>query len=421
MGVPLSVRGGMLGCITIDSHRPGMYNEHDANLAMTFAYQAAIAIENARLYDRSEQQIRQLTVLRDIDTAISSSFDLQVTLDFLISHTIKELNVDAAAILVYNPDLQVLSLQSSNGFIDKRKNQSAYIRIGEGLAGQVALRRKLVHIPDLSNSPENKSISISEESFKSYLGVPLIGKGEIKGVLEVYSRTEINPSSDWLNFLHTLAGQAAIAIDNVQLFKNLQHSNQELTLAYDNTLAGWGRALELRDKETQGHTSRVVKLTIDLARRMGIEGERLTHIMRGTLLHDIGKMGIPDHILNKPGPLTEEEWDIMRQHPQFAFDLMNPIPYLRPALEIPYRHHERWDGSGYPLGLKGEEIPLAARIFAVVDIWDALHYKRVYREAWPEEKVLEYLKKTAGIELDPAIVEKFLELLEDERNENQAE
>ncbi|MBN1453051.1 MAG: GAF domain-containing protein [Anaerolineales bacterium] len=421
MSVPLSVRGVMLGCITIDSYKPEAYNEHDANLAMTFAYQAAAAIENARLYERSEQQIRQLTVLRDIDTAISSSFDLQVTLDFLISHAIKELNVDAAAILVYNPDLQALSLHSSNGFIDNRKKQSAFIRIGDGLAGQVALSRKLVHVPDLSNSPENKNSSVFEESFKSYLGVPLIGKGEIKGVLEVYSRAEIDPSSDWLNFLHTLAGQAAIAIDNVQLFKNLQHSNQELMLAYDTTLAGWGRALELRDKETQGHTNRVVKLTIELARRMDIEGERLTHIMRGALLHDIGKMGIPDHILNKPGPLTEAEWEIMRQHPQFAFDLMNPIPYLRPALEIPYGHHERWDGSGYPLGLKGKEIPVAARIFAVVDIWDALHYERVYRDAWPEEKVLEYLKKTAGIELDPAIVEKFLELLEDERYENQAE
>ena len=248
-----------------------------------------------------------------------------------------------------------------------------------------------------------------------------MGKGQIKGVMEVFTHDETNPGPDWLNFLHTLAGQAAIAIDNAQLFKNLQRSNQELILAYDTTLAGWGQALELRDKETQGHTDRVVELTIELARRTGIEGEELTHIMRGALLHDIGKMGIPDHILHKPGPLTEEEWIIMRQHPQYAFDLMNPIPYLRPALDIPYAHHERWDGSGYPRGLKGKDIPLAARIFAVVDIWDALLYKRVYRDAWPEKKVLEYLKDTAGIELDPDIVENFLGLLEEERHKNQAD
>ena len=278
------------------------------------------------------------------------------------------------------------------------------------------LQRRLVHVSDLSLSTDISPATYSiNENFKSYFGVPLIGKGQIKGVLEVYTRTEFVPDPDWLNFLQTLAGQAAIAIDNVQLFKNLQRSNQELILAYDTTLAGWGRALELRDKETQGHTDRVVELTLELARRMGIDGEELTHIMRGTLLHDIGKMGIPDHILHKPGPLTDEEWEIMRQHPQYAFDLMNPIPYLRPALDIPYSHHERWDGSGYPRGLKGEDIPLAARIFAVVDIWDALLYERVYRDAWPEDKVIEYLKNTAGIELDPTIVENFLELLEEER------
>lgn len=236
----------------------------------------------------------------------------------------------------------------------------------------------------------------------------------IKGVLEVFTKKENHPTQDWLDFLQTLAGQAAIAIDNIQLFKNLQRSSQELILAYDATLAGWGQALELRDKETRGHSDRVVERTLELARRMGIEGEELTHIMRGTMLHDIGKMGIPDHILNKPGTLTEEEWDIMRQHPQYAFDLMNCIPYLRPALDIPYAHHERWDGSGYPRSLKGEEIPLSARIFAIVDIWDALSNKRPYREAWPEDKVLEYIKNTSGIELDPIVVEKFLKLIEEE-------
>jgi HD-GYP domain-containing protein (c-di-GMP phosphodiesterase class II) len=143
--------------------------------------------------------------------------------------------------------------------------------------------------------------------------------------------------------------------------------------------------------------------------------------MRGTLLHDIGKMGIPDHILHKPGTLSEEEWDIMRQHPKYAYDLIYPIPYLRPALDIPYAHHERWDGSGYPRGLKGDDIPLAARIFAVVDIWDALLNERVYREAWPEEKVIDYLKNAAGIELDPDIVEIFLEMIQEDQYKNWTE
>ena len=422
MGIPLIARGNIIGYITIDSFKVDAYNDHDANLAMTFVHQAAAAIENARLYERGEQQIRQLTVLRDIDSAISSSFDLRVTLNLLIGYAARELEVDAIAILLYNSDLKSLSLYTSTGLTNKHNISSSHIRIGEGFASRVVLQRKLVHIDDLNKTTDFSPVSyIVGENFKSYFGVPLIGKGQIKGVMEVFTREETYPDPDWLNFLHTLAGQAAIAIDNAQLFKNLQRSNQELILAYDTTLAGWGQALELRDKETQGHTDRVVELTIELARRTGIEGEELTHIMRGALLHDIGKMGIPDHILHKPGPLTEEEWVIMRQHPQYAYDLMYPIPYLRPALDIPYAHHERWDGSGYPRGLKGKDIPLAARIFAVVDIWDALLYKRVYRDAWPEEKVLEYLKNTAGIELDPDIVENFLGLLEEERYKNQAD
>jgi GAF domain-containing protein len=423
MSVPLIARGVIIGYITIDSSVIGAYDEHDATLAITFAHQAAAAIENARLYERGEQQIRQLTILRDIDSAISSSFDLQVTLNLLIGHIIRELDVDAAAILLYDPDFQALSLYASAGLNLKRNASLSNIRIGGSLAGQVALNRKFLHIPNLDDIPRNEIHlqNIVEEDFTSYIGFPLIGKGQIKGVLEIYTRREIDPSPDWLNFLQILAGQAAIAIDNVQLFKNLQRSNQELILAYDITLEGWGKALELRDKETQGHTDRVVKFTVELARRMGVEGEELTHIMRGVLLHDIGKLGVPDSILQKAGPLTEEEWDIMRQHPQYAYNLINSIAYLRPAIDIPYYHHERWDGSGYPLGLKGEGIPLAARIFAVIDIWDALLNKRVYRDAWPEEKVIEYLKNTAGIELDPNIVEKFLKLLEEEHSKNPAE
>lgn len=413
MGVPLISRGEIIGCITIDSYKPGTYNEHDALLAMAFANQAAAAIENARLYERSEKQVRRLTVLRDIDIAISSSFDLKVTLNILLAYALKELGADAAAILLYAPSLQVLSYYTNVGFTGNHTFPKTPTHIGTGLVGQVALQRKLIHITDLPNQPESMRSPISGEEFQNYFGVPLVSKGQIQGVLELYACDDISPDSDWLNFLHTLAGQAAIAIDNAQLFKNLQRSNQELILAYDTTLEGWGKALELRDKETQGHTRRVATMTVELARRMGVEGEQLAYVMRGTLLHDIGKMGIPDQILHKPGALTDEEWEIMRLHPQYAYDLLFSIPYLRPALDIPYCHHERWDGSGYPRGLKGEEIPLAARIFAVVDVWDALLYDRPYRAAWELEKVIEYIRSKAGTELDPKVVETFLRMLEE--------
>jgi len=249
---------------------------------------------------------------------------------------------------------------------------------------------------------------LANEGFISYYAVPLIAKGKVSGVLEIFHRAPVAPDQEWLDFLEALAAQAAIAVDNASLFNSLQRSNIDLILAYDTTLEGWSKALDLRDKETEGHSQRVTDMTIKIARAMGVSEAELVHVKRGALLHDIGKMGIPDSILLKPGPLTDEEWEIMRKHPVYAHELLSPIAFLRPALDIPYYHHEKWDGTGYPHGLKGEQIPLSARIFAVVDVWDALNSKRPYRPAWPEEKVIEYLHEQTGKHFNPKVVEIFL-------------
>src|SRR5690606_28073759 len=230
------------------------------------------------------------------------------------------------------------------------------LNVGDGLATQILLSRKPIHVKELNN----ESQQITGENFSSYYALPLFSKGTTRGILETYFKQTFTPNADWIDFVQTLAGQATIAIDNAQLFENLQRSNQELSLAYDTTLEGWGKALELRDKETQGHTQRVTNLTLELAQRVGIPESQLTHIRRGALLHDIGKMGVSDKILRKPSALTEAEMKEMKKHPQYAYELLYPIPYLRPAVDIPYCHHEWWDGSGYPRGLKGNEIPLAA-------------------------------------------------------------
>lgn len=258
---------------------------------------------------------------------------------------------------------------------------------------------------------------IRREGFVTYIGIPLIVKGQIKGVFEVFHRSPLSPTLDWMEFLHTLAGQAAIAIDSSQLFEHLQRSNQELMQAYDTTLEGWARALELRDRETEGHTRRVTQLTLRLAKYMGVNDHEMVNIHRGVLLHDIGKMGVPDHILKKTGRLTDAEWVEMRQHPIYAYNLLAPISYLRSALDIPYCHHEHWDGGGYPRGLKGEQIPLSARIFSVIDIWDALLSDRPYRNAWPYDEVVQYIKDVAGTILDPHIVEIFFRMMESEKNQ----
>ena len=247
-----------------------------------------------------------------------------------------------------------------------------------------------------------------KERFKSYFGVPLTAKGQVVGVLEIFHRQHLSPDLEWTNFLETLAGQVAIAINNAKLYQSLQYANLNLSLAYDRTLEGWAHALELRDRETEGHSQRVTEMTVQLAMRLGIRDEELVHIRRGVLLHDIGKMGIPDHILLKKGSLTDEEWEIMRRHPIYAFNMLSRIEYLLPSLDIPYCHHERWDGTGYPRGLRESQIPLAARIFAIVDVWDALRSDRPYRDAWPDERVLEHLKKQSGTHFDPQVVETFL-------------
>jgi putative nucleotidyltransferase with HDIG domain len=189
------------------------------------------------------------------------------------------------------------------------------------------------------------------------------------------------------------------------MVSSLNQSKIDLLNAYDSTLEGWSLALELRDRETEGHTRRVTELTLQLANLMGVNGEDLINIRRGALLHDIGKMGIPDSILLKPGKLTPEEWMIMRQHPEFAYELLWPIEYLRPAIHIPYSHHEWWNGKGYPQGLRGDEIPIAARIFAVIDVWDAMRSERPYRSALPENDVRDYLLKSKSVHFDTRVVE----------------
>jgi putative nucleotidyltransferase with HDIG domain len=287
------------------------------------------------------------------------------------------------------------------------------LRVGEGMAGRAAQQQRIIRIPDMRQDPQTfiNAYTLEKEGFVCYFAVPLISQGIVKGVLEIFHRALLDPNKEWLDFLEALAGQAAIAIENTTLFEDLQRTNDELSQAYDSTIEGWSHALDLRDKETEGHTQRVTALTVELARTFGLGERELVYIRWGALLHDIGKMGIPDRILLKEGSLTDDEWDVMRQHPTYAHEMLRPIQYLRPTLDIPYCHHEKWDGTGYPRGLKGEEIPLGARIFSVVDVWDALTSDRPYRSAWSPEKTLAHIRDGAGSHFDPQVVDVFIKLI----------
>jgi response regulator RpfG family c-di-GMP phosphodiesterase len=409
MYVPLKVGERTIGCLSVESEKIDAFSETDEWLISTLAAQAASALENARLYDETQRSLKQSTALRAIDQAITGSPNLQLVLQVALKHVITDLGVDAAVILLYNPKEQTLQYELGKGFRASTLRHTR-LRLGEGYAGRAALGRQTIVISDLHNRKTDflRSPTFQQEGFVHYFGVPLIAKDEIVGVLEIFHRTALNPDLEWLGFMESLAGQIAIAIDNATLFRDLQRSNMDLIKAYDATIEGWSKALDFRDKETEDHTLRVTEMTLALASATGVSNEKeLMFIRWGGLLHDIGKIGIPDSILHKVDKLTDEEWKVIQQHPSLAYELLNPIEFLHPALDIPYCHHEKWDGTGYPRGLKGDQIPLAARLFSIVDVWDALLSDRPYRAGWPEEKILAYIREQAGIHFDPQAVDIF--------------
>ncbi len=401
---------GSLTAITLGESRG--FTEDELLLLRGLADQAALAIINTRLYKDAHRRLEHLQALRAIDIAITTNHDLQETLNVLLAQITKQLQVDAAVILLLDETKGQLEFGTSRGFQTSTLRYTS-LRVGEGMAGRAAQQRQIVHVLDLRIDPQTlaNASSLVQEGFASYFAAPLITQGKVKGVLEIFHRSLLDPDKEWLDFLEALAGQAAIAVENTTLFEDLQRTNDELSKAYDSTIEGWSHALDLRDKETEGHTLRVTELTLELARAFELSESELVQVRRGALLHDIGKMGVPDRILLKAGPLTADEWLIMRQHPIYAHEMLRTIQYLRPALDIPYCHHERWDGTGYPRGLKKEEIPLVARIFAVIDVWDALTSDRPYRAAWSREKTLIHIREGSGQHFDPHVVVVFADLI----------
>ncbi|HTP02823.1 MAG TPA: HD domain-containing phosphohydrolase [Anaerolineales bacterium] len=381
--------------------------------------QVVVVVRDATRHKQAEErfnsQLKRIAALRAIDLAISSSLDMHLALSVVLSQVTAQLAVDAADILLLNQQ-GVLEFAAGVGFHTDALLHTS-LQMGEGFAGMVALQQKMISIPDLGRGKTGflRSPHFTEEGFHCYFGVPLVAKGRVRGVLEVFHRHPLAPDDDWLEFLETLAGEAAIAAENAVLLKELQRTNLELTLAYNTTIEGWSRALDLRDRDTEGHTQRVTDMAVKLARRLGFSESEVVHVRRGAVLHDIGKMAIPDSILLKPGPLTPEEWEVIRQHPRYAYELLSPIPYLGSAIDIPHYHHERWDGAGYPHNLRESEIPLPARLFAVVDVYDALTSHRPYRPAWKPDDAAAYIGNQSGKHFDPEVAAEFLRMLNNPR------
>lgn len=359
-----------------------------------------------------------LSLLLRASGAIAASLDLDEVLQTAIESAVRTLGLDTGAIyLLDGPDLVLgattppLPPELPDRF--RREPLAAHPHVARCIREREPLTLGDWSPGDLTDS---ERAVCEARGLRSVLYVPLQVAEESVGAFIVGSVGRVHAAGEAdVDLCRALAHEIGLALANARLHESLQKSHEELERAYDATIEGWSLALEMRDDETQGHALRVATLAVDLGRRVGMDEEELLHLRRGALLHDIGKMVVPDAILRKPGPLTDEEWAIMRRHPENGRDFLGKVDYLRPALDVPYGHHERWDGSGYPRGLRGVEIPLSARVFAVADAFDALTSDRPYRKAWSEADALAYIRSQSGAQFDPAVVGVLLQRAGDGR------
>ena len=358
MGVPILTNEQLTGLVVV--WRTGAEQEFrptELVFLSSLAQQAAVAIENARLFELEKQRRQEAENLQVAATAVTSSLDVEEVLETILIALRQVTPYDSASMLLIEGDQ--VRIRAAKGLAKPELALGQLFPAANALLRAIQRSGKPIVVEDAQLDPRFESWAAGDH-IHGWLGVPLIARGQIIGYITLDSNAPQAFNEHDAELAQTFAHQAAAAIDNAGLFTSLEQTNEELSKAYDTTLEGWGNALELRDKETQGHTRRVAELTLKLAHQIGLREPELTYMRRGVLVHDIGKMGVPDRILHKKTPLTKKEWEQLRRHPQYAFDLLYPIAYLRPVLEVPYCHHERWDGTGYPRGLVAEEIPFLA-------------------------------------------------------------
>ena len=350
----------------------------------------------------------QLGALMGVGRAINSSLGLNRVLEEVMD-TLIELMRAERGFLMLRESTGELVVRIGRGIAHVSLEEASF-KVSQTIVRRVAERGEPILTTNAQNDPRFVGqVSVAAFQLRSILCAPLKIRNDLIGVIYVDNRARAGIFQEHdLALITAFANQAAVAIDNARLFDNLQAKNRELEDAYQATLEGWVQALDMRDKETEGHSQRVSVLTQRLARSLGVSDDELVHITRGALLHDIGKMAISDKILLKPGKLTDDERAVMQKHPEYAYDMLRRIDFLYPAIHIPYCHHEKWDGTGYPRRLKGEEIPFPARIFPVIDVYDALISNRPYRGGLPVDQVREMIRKDSGTHFDPQVVEAFL-------------
>jgi PAS domain S-box-containing protein/putative nucleotidyltransferase with HDIG domain len=357
-----------------------------------------------------KQREHELEVISEMSEALRINISREQVLETAMAKLMSIMHLGGAFFSLYNPQKQIIEMKKASGVW--KDIEDIPIHLGEGLSSYIISTGRSY----LNTQPETDPYILYPElskDFSALAGVPLIAKGETIGSLVIGSKKKFSEND--LRLLKAIGDLTSSAIHRADLFEQTVQQTDELRHAYDSTLEGWALALELRDKETQGHSVRIAKMTLRLAKCLNIPEDQLEDVRRGALLHDIGKLGVPDTVLLKNGPLTPEEWVIMQKHPTYAYEMLSQIKFFANSIDIPYCHHEWWDGSGYPRGLEGKQIPLPARIFCIVDVWDALTSNRPYREAWKKEEALAHIINQAGTHFDPDVVNAFIQMIVKEK------
>lgn len=365
-------------------------------------------------------QFITMSAIHTINKAITANLDINQILDELLETIVSHLNFDAAAVLLADNTGQEYRFSCGKGFRTDLIRQERVVP-AENLAQLPSGGKRKFVIPDLRSEGSNFDNThkrtyrlsdpylLEQEGFVSYINIPLVGHDQLLGILELFGRSGLAPSKLWLDALNAVTGQAAVALYSASQFRMIQLAHEKLSNAYEATIEAWARAIDLRDHETEGHSRRVCMNTVTLASAMGVPESSLPDLRRGALLHDIGKLGIRDAVLLKPGAFDDREWTMMSRHPEIGAELLRQIEFLKNSVEIPLHHHEKWNGTGYPMKLAGEDIPLSARVFAIVDVWDAICSDRPYRRAMPEKEALAIIRQGKGLHFDPRVFEAFMD------------
>ncbi|MBC7230731.1 MAG: GAF domain-containing protein [Actinobacteria bacterium] len=403
---PLKWRDEIYGVALAGNQERDSLDDNDLNLISALSVQAALAVHNSRLYSDLEDRIGELHAIFEIDKAITSAIDLETVLQQIVQMSVGLMDAKISSIMLLDEESEELVIAAAQGLSESYIRKGP-IKVGESIAGRVILEGRPIAVYDIRQDPRHAYAEQARmEGLCSLLSVPLNLKDRVIGVLNIYTDEPHAFTPHEINLFTSLASQAAIAIENARLFESLEE-------IYIEVITAMASAIDARDAYTHGHSQRVTEYAVAIAEEMGLSPAEVDIIRNASILHDVGKIGIKEEILKKPGRLSEEERREMEYHPFIGTKILHSVRLLEPVMPLVYHHHERYDGTGYPDGLRGEEIPLGARIISVADAFESMTSDRPYRKAMPVEEAMAELRYNAGRQFDPRVVEVFSRLAEE--------